>query len=74
MTEYTPTTDVVRSLYSGESTDGKESNKEFDRWLAAYKAKTIARTEERIIKLLEDNWVEPMDWLSVIALIKGEQK
>ena len=28
----------------------------------------------RIIKLLEDNWVEPMDWLSVIALIKGEQK
>ena len=74
MSEYTPTTDVVRSLYSGESTDGKESNKEFDRWLAAYKAKTIARTEERIIKLLEDNWVEPMDWLSVIALIKGEQK
>lgn len=29
---------------------------------------------ERIIKLLDDNWVEPMDWLSVIALIKGEQK
>lgn len=28
----------------------------------------------RIIKLLEDNWVEPMDWLSVEALIKGEQK
>jgi hypothetical protein len=32
------------------------------------------RAEERIIKLLEDNWVEPMDWLSVIALIKGETK
>jgi hypothetical protein len=32
------------------------------------------RAEERIIKLLEDNWVEPMDWLSVIALIKGENK
>jgi hypothetical protein len=30
--------------------------------------------QERIIKLLEENWVEPMDWLSVIALIKGEQK
>lgn len=30
--------------------------------------------QERIIKLLEDNWVEPMDWLTVIALIKGEQK
>jgi hypothetical protein len=30
--------------------------------------------QERIIKLLEENWVEPMDWLSVIALIKGDQK
>jgi hypothetical protein len=29
---------------------------------------------ERIIKLLEDNWVEPMDWLSALALIKGENK
>lgn len=29
---------------------------------------------ERIIKLLEENWVEPMDWLTVEALIKGEQK
>ena len=80
MSEYTPTTDVVRSLYSGESTDYKESNKEFDRWLAAYKAKTIARTEERIIKLLEDecssDWpkVIEMPLSNLIALIKGEQK
>ena len=29
---------------------------------------------ERIIALLEENWVEPMDWLTVEALIKGEQK
>ena len=34
----------------------------------------VAEERERIIKLLEDNWVEPMDWLSVIALIKGETK
>jgi hypothetical protein len=34
----------------------------------------IKDEQERIIKLLEGNWVEPMDWLSVIALIKGEQK
>lgn len=32
----------------------------------------ISDEQERIIKLLEDNWVEPMDWLSVKALIKGE--
>lgn len=36
----------------------------------------IAKAEERerIVELLEENWVEPMDWLSVKALIKGEQK
>ena len=73
MSEYTPTTNVVRSLYSGESTDGKESNKEFDRWLAAYKAKTIAKTEERIIKLLDEySHIEGV--ALAIALIKGEQK
>ena len=32
----------------------------------------IKDEQERIIKLLEDNWIEPMDWLSVKALIKGE--
>lgn len=83
MSEYTPTTDVVRSLYSGESTDGKESNKEFDRWLAAYKAKTIARTEERIIKLLEtyiEAYGAPEEKIArnlftrAIREIKGEQK
>lgn len=78
MSEYTPTTDVVRSLYSGESTDGKESNKEFDRWLAAYKAKTIARTEERIIKLLEAKDYRGNGQTFTLSelkqIIKGEQK
>jgi hypothetical protein len=32
------------------------------------------REQERIIKLLDDNWVEPMEWLPLIALIKGEEK
>lgn len=41
--------------------------------IEAHKASTEAE-QERIMKLLEDNWVEPMDWLSVKALIKGEQK
>lgn len=34
----------------------------------------IQTERERIISLLEENWTEPMDWLSVEALIKGEQK
>ena len=29
---------------------------------------------ERIIELLSENWTEPMDWLTVEARIKGEQK
>lgn len=33
-----------------------------------------ARAIERIIKSLEENWIEPMDWLTVKALIEREQK
>lgn len=43
---------------------------EFDNYMIRAKLEE----QERIIKLLEDNWIEPMDWLSVKALIKGEQK
>lgn len=32
------------------------------------------RERERIIKLLDENWIEPMEWLPLIALIKGEQR
>lgn len=38
-----------------------------------YRKQGRLEQQARIIKLLEDNWVEPMDWLSVIALIKGEK-
>ena len=33
-----------------------------------------ADERQRIIELLSENWTEPMDWLTVEALIKGEQK
>ena len=46
----------------------------FRRWVDSIAKDVMEYEQERIIKLLEDNWVEPMDWLSVGALIKGEQK
>lgn len=48
------------------------------RWWVNCNCEEIAKAklaeQQRIVKLLEENWVEPMDWLSVIALIKGENK
>ena len=55
MSDYIPTTAEVRDAYSSESSDSKFANRAFDLWLARYKAKIIAQTEERIIKLLEDD-------------------
>jgi hypothetical protein len=45
------------------------TQEEFDNYIN----QAILEERERIIKLLEENWVEPMDWLSVEALIKGEK-
>lgn len=53
MSDYIPTTAEVRDAYSSESSDSKFANRAFDLWLARYKAKIIAQTEERIIRLLE---------------------
>lgn len=50
----------VKELWFRETQRGWENALRFER--------------NRIIKLLEDNWVEPMDWLTVIALIKGGVK
>ena len=81
MSDYIPTTAEVRDAYSSESSDSKFANRAFDLWLAKYKAKIIAQTEERIIKLLEKASIEfeQYDFNAVgitnglIALIKGEQ-
>ncbi len=71
-----PTTADVRDAYSSESTDSTYANRMFDLWLAQYKAKVIAKAEERIIKLLEEALVfdEPViiQRDRLIALIKGE--
>lgn len=54
MKEYIPTTAGVRDAYSAESTDGTYANQMFDLWLAKYKAKTIAKEQERILKELQE--------------------
>jgi len=53
VSDYIPTTADIRDAYSSESSDSTYANRMFDFWLAKYKAKVIAKTEERIIKLLE---------------------
>lgn len=60
MSDYIPTTAEVRDAYSSESSDSKFANRAFDLWLARYKAKIIAQTEERIIKLLEERFDETL--------------
>ncbi len=84
MSELIPTTAGVRDAYSAESSDSSYANRMFDAWLAKYKAKTIAKERERILKLLETEKFSlpagleggttyiPIEEL--IALIKGEQK
>ncbi len=82
MSDYIPTTADIRDAYSSESTDSKYANRMFDLWLAQYKAKVIAKAEERIIKLLEDTAIKngkgtkAIHWHldELIALIKGENK
>ena len=75
MSDYIPTTADVRDAFSSESTDSTYANRMFDLWLAQYKAKIVAKTEERIIKLLEDNqWRDEVVFKYAIALIKGENK
>ena len=74
MSDYIPTTADVRDAYSSESTDSTYANRMFDLWLAQYKAKVIAKAEERIIKLLEG--FDPRTAIGDLLplLIKGENK
>jgi hypothetical protein len=52
----------------------------FDLWLAKYKAKTIAKEQDRIIEIIErcpradDDYMILCDARHLIELIKGEQK
>lgn len=78
MSDLIPTTADVRDAYSSESSDSTYANRMFDLWLAKYKAKVVAKSEERIIKLLEGDAGQQIMCLDcsqeLIALIKGEQK
>lgn len=82
MNDLIPKTADVRDAYSAERVDSTYANRMFDAWLAKYKAKQIAKAEERIIKLLERLWEQTQgtDMPAVvvlpeaIALIKGENK
>lgn len=83
MSDLIPKTADVRDAYSAESVDSTYANRMFDLWLAKYKAKVIANTEERIIKLLEDqagdSWPTGVAHLEIslpnlIRIIKAENK
>lgn len=80
MSDLTPTTANVRDAYSAESCDSKYANRMFDLWLAKYKAKTIAKEQDRIIEIIErcpradDDYMILCDARHLIELIKGEQK
>lgn len=74
---YTPTTEEIRTEFCYDERNPVNNYGEiFDRWLAQYEAEVVKATEQRIIKLLEDNKgqnglisVEYAQWL-----IKGENK
>ena len=82
-----PTYNEVRDWYMGYGVDGRAELAEvegnaFDRYLLERDAKVAKATEERIIKLLEDNckcgiWRDHLIGCPhevAIALIKGENK
>ena len=66
MNDFIPTTAEVRDAYSSESSDSKFANRAFDLWLARYKAKIIAQTEQRIIKRLDSGefTTEVFEWFT----------
>ena len=88
----TPTDKEVRDWYMGYGVDGRSELAEvegiaFDRYLLERDAKVAKATEERIIKLLENEYGETIDFFGIalskreldlliklIALIKGENK
>jgi hypothetical protein len=80
VSDLTPTTANVRDAYSSESTDSRYANRMFDLWLAKYKAKTIAKEQDRIIEIIErcprvdDDYMILCDARHLIELIKGEKK
>ena len=87
MSDYTPITEEVKANYALVGDDEVVNNineQKFDRWLGQHDAEVAKATEERIIKLLEENAhteellsvgfyePEPIIYLSTaIALIKN---
>ena len=85
MTEYVPTTGVIRAGYqiARDLEDNLVSFNEFHSWLEQHDAEIIAKAEQRIIKLLESEIARHFElgleasahYLEgLVALIKGEQK
>jgi hypothetical protein len=80
VSELIPTTADVRDAFSSESSDSTYANRMFDLWLAKYKAKTIAKEQDRIIEIIErcpradNNYMILCDARHLIELIKGENK
>lgn len=89
MTEYVPTTGVIRAAYqiARDLEDNLVSFNEFHSWLEQHDAEIVAKAEERFIKLLEslncpangiehdcNNDLGDYTPSELIALIKGEQK
>ena len=88
MSDYTPTTEEVKTNYALVGDDEVVNNineQKFDRWLEQNNAEVTKSTEQRIVKLIEaeiERVSNPMlvdreylDGLeTAIALIKGENK
>jgi len=90
VSDYVPKIEDVRSAYADENWGydhtWEECAEQFDRWLEQHDKEVAQVTEQRIIKLLEDElksdriylvWQEdgyPANLEDVIALIKGENK
>lgn len=87
MTEYVPTTGVIRAAYqiARDLEDNLVSFNEFHSWLEQHDAEIVAKAEERFIKLLEsliqgckgyncETCDEQSGLIAALALIEGEQK
>lgn len=75
MSEYIPTTGVIRAAYqiARDTEDNLISFREFHSWLEQHDAEIVAKAEKRIIKLL-DEYSHIQGVALALALIEGEQK
>ena len=73
MSDYTPTTEEVRSDYAILADNYTPRGKQFDRWLAEVKAQERKAERERIKqRLWDDGYLYEMERDHVWKLIEGE--